>query len=215
MARLFNYFPKTFYSLDNKGSSLDTVTNIISRFAFESKLKDNTLVYYNYEIKDGDTPEIIAAKFYGNPERHWIVLLYNNIIDPQYDWPLDSSSFTNYVNTKYAANAIQDGYANGLVWAMSDDHPYGFYKSIKRVNFDGSSIEEVLKITQDEYNITGNTTTVYQLENGTSVTEIVSTSYKTYMDYEIEVNESKRTIKLLKQEFVPAVEKEFKRVIRL
>lgn len=214
MARLFNYFPKTFYSLDNKSTSLETVTNIIARFAFETKLKENTLVYYNYDVKDGDTPEIIATKFYGNPERHWIVLLYNNIIDPQYDWPLTGSAFTEYVNTKYTANAIRDNFANGLEWAMSTSNVQAFYKTVKRINSDGSFIEQTTQITKDDYEITGFTSIVYPLQNGTTVTEVTSTSYKTYMDYEVDLNDNKRRIKLLKQDFVPFVEREFKRIIR-
>ena len=66
---------------------MDVVNNITSRFNFEEKFKENSAVAYEYEIKDSDTPEISASKFYGDSERHWIVLLFNNIIDPQFDFP--------------------------------------------------------------------------------------------------------------------------------
>ena len=76
MANYFNFFPVTYYTSGaNNTTSLDVVTNIISRFSFASGLKDNTAAFYKYQIKESDTPEIIASKFYGNPERHWIVLL--------------------------------------------------------------------------------------------------------------------------------------------
>jgi hypothetical protein len=73
MARYFNYFPTTVYSANAASSGLDIVTNIITRFGFEQSLKENGAAFYKYDIQDSDTPEIIAAKFYDNPERHWIV----------------------------------------------------------------------------------------------------------------------------------------------
>jgi hypothetical protein len=68
MSKYFNYFPKTLYTNDNTSGIV--VTNIISRFAFERAYRDNSAVYYEYDIQDSDTPEIIADKMYGNSERH-------------------------------------------------------------------------------------------------------------------------------------------------
>ena len=116
MARFFNYFPKTVYTANTNSPGLDTVTNIISRFGFEQKLKDNSAAFYKYSIQDSDTPEIIAHKYYDNSERHWIVLLFNDIIDPQFDWPLRYENFIKFVDTKYTANGaanttVQSGLA--------------------------------------------------------------------------------------------------------
>ena len=79
MAKYFKYFPKTFYTSDTSSTGVDTVTNIISRFAFERELKENSTSFYPYQIQDSDTPEIIADKYYDSPERHWVVLLFNDI----------------------------------------------------------------------------------------------------------------------------------------
>ncbi len=102
MSRFFNYFPKTLYTSNNLTAGVDTVTNIIARFGFESTLKNNSSAFYKYNIQESDTPEIIASKYYDNPERHWIVLLFNDIMDPQFDWPLQYQPFIDYVNTKYS-----------------------------------------------------------------------------------------------------------------
>jgi hypothetical protein len=101
MAKFFNYFPKTVYTANTNSSGLDTVTNIISRFGFEQKLKDNSAAFYKYSIQDSDTPEIIAHKFYENSERHWIVLMFNDILDPQFDWPLDYKTLISFIDEKY------------------------------------------------------------------------------------------------------------------
>ena len=54
MAKYFNYFPKTLYTSNNSTTGLDSVTNIIARFAFEKGLKENSSAFYKYNIKDSD-----------------------------------------------------------------------------------------------------------------------------------------------------------------
>lgn len=213
MAKYFNYFPKTFYSIDKK-SALETVTNIISRFTFENSLKQNSLVYYTYLLQDGDTPEIIAHKFYGNSERHWIVLMFNDVMDPQFDWTLSTRNFNEYVNQKYADKIANTVFLSGFDWAASLSNVHSYYKVITRTSADGTFIEERIQITEEDYNNVATTSTVYTLENNSEITETITKDFKTYLQYESEINEEKRTIKLLKPEFIPAVEKEFKRVIK-
>ena len=218
MAKFFNYYPKTFYDLQDRHSpGVDTVTNIIARFGFEKKLKENESAFYKYSIKDSDTPEIIATKFYDHVERHWIVLLFNDIIDPQYDWPLESRNLIQYIDKKYSANQYADT-ANtsvtGLAWAQNTSNVYDYYKIITRTSADGTTIEEKISVDANTYANVAASSTSYTLNNNSTITETVSKETKTYYDYEVELNEAKREIKLLKREFVPEVEKEFKRVIK-
>jgi hypothetical protein len=217
MAKYFNYFPKTFYTSNNTPSGIDTVTNIIARFGFEKKLKENSSAFYKYTIKDSDTPEIIAAKFYDHVERHWIVLLFNDIIDPQYDWPLDSRTLIRYINTKYSANQYADT-ANtsvtGISWAQNTSHVKSYFKNITRTSADGTDIVEKITVDANTYANIAATSIAYTLNNSSSITETISKTTQTYYDYEVELNEAKREIRLLKSDFVPEVEKEFKRVIK-
>ena len=217
MSRFFNYFPKTLYTSNNLTAGVDTVTNIIARFGFESTLKNNSSAFYKYNIQESDTPEIIASKYYDNPERHWIVLLFNDIMDPQFDWPLQYQPFIDYVNTKYSANNYADT-ANtgvtGLAWSMNVNNVQAYYKIVTRTNFDDISIVEKLEVDANTYaNVTASTTT-YTLQDGSTITQKVTKETKTYYDYEQELNEEKREIKLIKPEFVPQIEKEFKKVIK-
>jgi hypothetical protein len=207
MSRYFNYFPKTLYSSNNATSSLDTITNITARFGFESSLKENSNAFYQYSIKDSDTPEIIAAKFYSNPERHWIVLMFNDIIDPQYDWPMENRTLMQYIDKKYSANG-------GLSWAMNIANVKAYYKTITRTSFDGTKIIEKVELDSGVYANTAATTANIVLQDGSIITQTVTKSTQTYYDYEIELNEEKRTIKLVKSEFVPQIEKEFKKIIK-
>jgi hypothetical protein len=219
MANFFNFYPKTFYTSGaNNVTSLDTVTNIIARFAFEAELKENSAAFYPYQIKDSDTPEIIASKYYGNPERHWMVLLFNNIIDPQYDWPLPYNTFIQYVSNKYAANGAIDSPAmTGLAWAQSRAHPQSFYKIITRTQQSSSInsrvVTERIQIDEATFTALPVTTTTYTLNSGTKITENITKDIKTHYEYEEDLNEAKRNIKLLKKDFALAADKEFRRVI--
>ena len=216
MAKYFNYFPKTLYSANNNSAGLDTVTNIITRVNFEKTLKENSATYYEYDIQEGDTPEIIAAKYYDNPERHWIVLMFNDIMDPQYDWPLQYTPFIEYVTQKYSANgAANTTVQNGLAWAMNVNNVHSYYKIITRTNSDNISIIEKIQVDANTFSNTSLSSTNYTLQDGSVITQTISKETKTYYEYEQELNESKRTIKLLKPEFVPGVEKEFKRALKL
>ena len=219
MANFFNNFPATFYTNSDTSSSLDTVTNIIARFGFEQTLKENSSGFYKYQIKDSDTPEIIASKFYDNPERHWIVLLFNDIIDPQFDWPLKSDTLITYINDKYSDNGANNSPTpqTGLQWALDEDNVKAYYKTITRkvsgINVDNKTIVEKLEIDATTYTNLSVTTSTYALKNGKVVTQSISKIKQSYYDYEVESNDLKRNIKLLKPEYVPAVVDEFKRII--
>lgn len=218
MAKYFNYFPKTLYTANNKTSGLDTVTNIIARFGFESKLKENSSAFYKYSIQESDTPEIIAGKYYENPERHWIVLLFNDIVDPQYDWPMQYQTFIDYVDNKYSANNYADTAntsVSGLSWAMNVNNVQAYYKTVTRTSADGTTISEQITVDANTWANVAATTTNFTLQDGTTITEKVTKSKQSYYEYEQLANEAKREIKLLKKDFVPEVEKEFKKIIKL
>jgi hypothetical protein len=210
MSKYFNYFPKTVYSLDNTNNA-DVVTSIVSRFAFESSFRDNTAVYYEYNIQDSDTPEIIANKFYGDSEKHWVVLMLNQIVDPQFDWPLDQRTIISYMNEKYSANASVG--QSGVSWAQANIHSY--YKvETRTTNSTNTDLQTKIQVDANTYANVAATTTNLTLEDGNSITIKVSKETKSYYDYEVEQNETKRTIKLLKPEFVSPIEDELRAVFR-
>lgn len=216
MAKFFSYYPKTFYISNNSTTGTDSVTNIISRFKFEESLKQNSTAFYPYQIQDGDTPEIIAHKYYNDPERHWIVLLFNDIVDPQFDWPLNQNSIIEYINKKYTANGSSNTTVQtGIAWALSENNVQAYFKVITTTSNDGTISTEKLQVDANAYANISSTTSSYTTQSNEVVTIAVSKEKRSYYTYEIEENEKKREIKLLKKDFIPDVEKEFKRVIRL
>jgi len=213
MARYFNNFPKIGYSLETT-NQYDYVTNIVSRFGIDDKLKENTSIYYEYSIEDGETPEILASKYYDSPEKHWIILAMNDIVDPQFDWPLTYSQFNEYVDTKYSANNYADT-ANtgvpGLSYAQNLSHVQAYYKVVTKTV--GSTI------TIDKFKVDANTYAnntlmgitrgdTYIFSDDTAVTIKVTKETENYYDYEMKNNENKRNIKMLRPEYVEVLESE-------
>lgn len=219
MAKYFTLFPITPYSVDaNNKNALDIVTSITTRFAFEPTLKQNISLFSPYLIKDSDTPESIAYKIYGSSERHWIVLSFNNIIDPQYDWPLNYKNFTNYVNLKYAANGAANATVQtGLQWAQSENNVHSYYQINTRkppvTLGDSKTIIEKIQIDANAYTNLVTSTSNYTLQSGEIITETVTKQKLTYYDYEMQKNEDKRSIRLLKPSYATQVFEEFKRLL--
>ena len=95
----FESFPKIFYDSVGQGNP-KVVTNLLRRVAIRAKVKTNTMLYDTYDVKSGETPEIIADKLYKDPELHWIVMLVNNITDRYHQWPMREQQFNTYLNEK-------------------------------------------------------------------------------------------------------------------
>ena len=96
----FESFPKIFYDSVGQGNP-KVVTNLLRRVAIRAKVKTNTMLYDTYDVKSGETPEIIADKLYQDPELHWIVMLVNNITDRYHQWPMKEQQFNTFLNEKY------------------------------------------------------------------------------------------------------------------
>ena len=97
----FDAFPVIPY--DSKGDlNYKDVTNLLRRVGMRAKLKSNTLLYDTYNVKEGETPEIIAHKLYGDAQLHWIILLINDITDRYHQWPMSGGQFLDYLNDKYS-----------------------------------------------------------------------------------------------------------------
>ncbi len=96
----FDAFPVIPY--DAKGDlHFKDVTNLLRRVGIRAKVKSNTLLYDTYDVKEGETPEMIAHKLYGDAELHWVILLINDITDRYHQWPMTGGQFLDYLNDKY------------------------------------------------------------------------------------------------------------------
>ena len=74
----------------------------------QDKFFKNKAALTGYYVSDGDTPELIAYKEYGDVNLHWVILLANDIVDLNKEWPLSTEDLILYITDKYGANNISD-----------------------------------------------------------------------------------------------------------
>ena len=78
------------------------VTNLLRRVGLRAKLKSNTALFDTYSVKEGETPEMIAHKLYGDSNLHFVIMLLNDITDRYHQWPMSFIQFNQYLNDKYS-----------------------------------------------------------------------------------------------------------------
>lgn len=101
MSQFFLKYPRVAYDMTGTGNEYVLVTDIIRRVQFLDVVRNNAYIYYDYTVKDEETPEIIAAKLYDSAQYHWVVLFANDIYLLWRDWPLSYQNFINFLEKTY------------------------------------------------------------------------------------------------------------------
>jgi hypothetical protein len=102
----FSYFPLTSVVLDKDAVDIRQARNILVRAKFSEYLKSREGLYETYQIKDGERPDTLAHKLYGRSDLHWVILLFNEILDPYYEWPMSYDELNQYIAYKYPGKAV-------------------------------------------------------------------------------------------------------------
>jgi hypothetical protein len=213
MGNFLDTFPKVIYDINKaKITNYDLVTNIFFRLGIIKEVLDNTSAYYVYTIKETDKPEILADNIYRDPEAHWIILLANDMIDPQYDWPMNYMDFENYIINKYGSIATAQSTTHhyekvtqrqaGLTNQTIEFRQKIDYANTTNTVSDSYHYDYYAGLADSEYN-------TYSVAN-TTVYQIVSRQAISCYDYEYNLNESKRTIKIIKPEYYVQIMGELK-----
>jgi len=88
---------------DAKIGDYITVKNLFKRGALESDILENLSFHTRYDIKGDDRPDNVAFDVYGNSNLDWLVLLCNNIINIQNEWPMLQNDFDQFLLDKYGS----------------------------------------------------------------------------------------------------------------
>ena len=201
----FDTFPLVVAS-DYKNNAI-LLTNLMARVEIIPSLLRNPLLFYSYDLKESDRPDILAHKYYDDSNKYWMILYANEIMDPLYDWPLTSQQFDAYLKNKYSAAAGGDAFV--LTYTTSTVQEYR--KTI--TTYDSTSLETTSKtvvVDLTTYNsiTTGSITQTFS--SGASVTRTISKTAVSIYDYEIELNEAKQNIKLINSSYSNQLENDLK-----
>ena len=168
----FNNFPTIIYDPTGDGSA-KLVTNIMKRVRMRANMKKEVVMLDQYDVKENETPEIVADKHHGSPYYHWVVMMLNDISDVNHDWVKSTRQLQKYLLSKYTE--IQ----------LTETHHY--------------------EISQTS----GDTTVMIEVENSTYPSATIVTNY----EYEVAINESKRKIDLLRNDYLGFFTEEFASLI--
>ena len=188
---------------DYKGSAL-LMTNLMSRVEVIQSLLNDPLLFYSYDIQEGDTPEIVADKYYEDSYRYWLVMFSNQLFDPQWDWPLASRQFGDYLFAKYKMNEYQS-YAEVIATVQQTVKEYRQVTT----TVDSDTLEQTVKtivIDGTTYAAGVNNTSTQTFPSGSTVTQTVEYQSIGIYNYELEQNEAKRNINLINVKYASQVE---------
>ena len=163
----FNNFSTLMYDPKGDGSAKLT-TNILKRVRIRANMKKEIIMLDKYDIKENETPEIVADRHHGSPYYHWVVMLLNDISDINHDWVKSTRQLQKYIQIKYTEAQLDEV------------HHYEIAQS------------------------SGDTTIKIQVPQGTSGATPI-TNY----EYEVALNEEKRSIDLLRNDYLGYFTEEF------
>ncbi|BCV07579.1 MAG: hypothetical protein CM15mL2_0550 [Caudoviricetes sp.] len=172
------------------------VKNLFKRTKISEQVFSDLTFFTKYQIITDERPDNVAFKVYGDSNLDWMVLLANNIINVQQEWPLEHQSYYNYLINKYGSDA-----------ALQNIHHYET-REIK--NSVGKVIvPEGLEVASD-FSITF-------FDTGLGVQQTVSTEIVTEITnqvYEDKLNDSKRNINIIKPRFIGLIIEEIEKVMK-
>lgn len=188
MKHYFEYLPVVKYDIDKDGHPL-LVRNIATRFKIRDVLKNRAILFYEYTIADGETPNIVANRFYGKPKLDWLILMANDILDPFFEWPLSYTQFNGYVKEKYGS----------IPTAHQGIHHYEHIVRQAATTTDGLAIPEKVIIVDEA-----------------TFDDLVVTDRKsiTNFEYEREANNTRKKIKIINKSFIPQILNEVENIFK-
>lgn len=154
----FQQFPNVYVGegvKDDEPFKYRLIKNLFRRVKAREDLDQYTTLFEVYEIRDGETPSILAQKFFSDPFYDWVILLVNNITDVYSQWPKDNESLSNYVNDKYNDPDEVHHYETNEIKDENDD--IFFPKGIQ--------VNNTFRITMPNGDVKTETESIYPVSN--------------------------------------------------
>lgn len=103
----FSKFPNTLYDITQPGDKVlkpIILKDIIRRVKLKDNIRINAFAYDEYDISDGERPDILAHQFYNDSNLAWVILVTNEIHDVYSEWPLTERELSLMVTKKYSGS---------------------------------------------------------------------------------------------------------------
>lgn len=210
----------------NKSTSSDftQVKNLFLRPVIVSDSYNQITIFDKYIIEGDDRPDTVAYKLYEDSNLDWIILIVNNIINVYSEWPLPQKYFENFLLEKYGSYSeiyatryyetleIKDNEGTVLV-------PKGLKVSEKNIDFQktifeeqgigefdvvtGEELTEPVEVPNPNYlGLRNNYFSFFDFQTGKDTIYDRPIKEVSNYEYELEINEKKRQIYVLKREYL-------------
>tara|TARA_B100001939_G_scaffold235612_2_gene203168 strand:+ start:1746 stop:2411 length:666 start_codon:yes stop_codon:yes gene_type:complete len=169
----------------NSNNDVVRVKNLFKRAKIRNDILNTPFAFDEFTIVGDARPDNIANEMYNSPFLDWVVLISNNIINVRDEWPMTQSDFQNYLIDKYGTELLNEIH---------------HYETLKINDPNGSLLLEAgLKVDENftlKYSYEGE----YKTLSGSNLLKSV-TNY----EYEVEKNDDKRNIFLLKSNYISTI----------
>lgn len=182
--------PRVSYDVTGK-RVYQTAIDITSRFRIVDLVKNSAVVMYEYSVKDGERPDVIAHKYYEDETLDWLVLLSNEIHDPYFQWPMSTVDFERYIRQKYGSVANAQEQVYSYVYILNQASKY-----VDESGVTTNVSERTLVVDRSTY-LTLDASSRRQLS-----------AY----DHEVKENDTRRNIVLIDKAYVPIIKKSLRRI---
>ena len=206
MSNYFRKLPNLNYPspLKTRESNLDVVQtkNLFRRAKVREDLFASFMQFDRYKILGDERPDNVAEKVYGNGNLDWVILMANNIIDINNEWPLDQFQFNEYLNNKYTPNEL----------ASTHHHETEEFRDRNNqlIVPAGLIVDENWSM---EY-LSGGQVRSTNTPSSTSNMSERPVKSVTFLEFETNLNEEKRNINVLKVDLLQLFLKDFNKVMK-
>ena len=201
MSQYFRKLPNLNYPslLKTRESNTDFVQtkNLFRRVKVREDLFANFMQFDKYKIVGDERPDNVAQKVYDNDDLDWIILLSNNIVDLNNEWPLTQFQLNEFLNEKYSPQKL-----------VSIHH----YETLELRDNKNQLILPAGIVVDENFNLEylsgGQIKSTNSLVDGRPVKAV------TFYDYENDLNDKKRNINVLKPELLGVFIRDFERIMK-
>ena len=201
MSQYFRKLPNLNYPslLKTRESNTDFIQtkNLFRRVKVREDLFANFMQFDKYKVVGDERPDNVAQKVYDNDDLDWIVLISNNIVDLNNEWPLTQSQLNEFLNDKYTPQEL-----------VSIHH----YETLELRDSKNQLILPAGIVVDENFNLEylsgGQVKSTNSLVDGRPVKAV------TFYDYENDLNDKKRNINVLKPELLGVFIRDFERIMK-
>ena len=201
MSNYFRKLPNLDYPslLKNRESNVDYVQtkNLFRRVKIREDLFANFMQFDKYEIVGDERPDNVSEKVYGRDDLDWVVLLSNNIIDINNEWPLSQLQLNRFLADKYTPQEL-----------VSIHH----YETLELRDSKNQLILPAGLVVDEDFNL--EYLSGCQIKSTNSLVQGRPVRAVTFFDYENDLNDQKRNINVIKRDFLGIFIKDFEKIMK-